>query len=231
MTKTKLTVSAMFMASVGLAACGSIPPAVPVDYVDTPLLDRFAIEVAERTETLEIVLDPANNQLTSKQRDQIANFVRVFSDVGQGQLSIALPEGSSNPQSAIGAVAEAREIAWENGVNYKEIEGRASGFDFQPVMTLSFTRFEALAPDCEGFGTVDISYIRSNGDLPNLGCSVRTNIAAMIADPADLLGNRQLDPSDSERRYNTFLAYRQGEQTASERNEGESGAISDAVDN
>jgi len=151
--------------------------------------------------------------------------------VGQGQLSMILPEGTSNPQSAIGAIAEAREIAWANGVRYEEISGGANVFEFQPVMTLSFKRYEALAPECDSFGTIDVSSTRSNADLPNLGCSVRTNIAAMIADPSDLLGNRQLDPGDSERRYITFQAYRQGEQTASERNDGESGVISDAIDN
>ncbi|MEO9968737.1 MAG: CpaD family pilus assembly protein [Hyphomonadaceae bacterium] len=231
MTKSKLTISAMLMVSAGLAACTSVAPAVPVEYVDTPLLERFDLDVVERTETLELVLDPANNRLTDVQRNQVTNFVRVFNDVGQGQLSMILPEGTSNPQSAIGAIAEAREIAWENGVNYNEIKGHASPFEFQPVVTLSFTRFEAVKPQCESFGTIDISNTKSNGDLSNLGCSVRTNIAAMIADPADLLGNRQLDPGDSERRYITFEAYRQGEATASERNEGESGAISDAVDN
>ena len=230
MTKSKLTASAIVMASAGLAAC-SVSPAVPVEYIDTPVLERFEIDVAERTETLEIVLDPSSNRLSTAQRDQISGFVRAYADVGQGPLSMILPEGSGNPQGAIEAIKEARQIAWENGVNYKEISGGASRFEFQPVVTLSFTRFEALAPECESLGTIDISSTRSNADLPNLGCSVRTNLAAMIADPADLLGNRQLDPADSERRYVTFQAYRQGEQTASERNEGESGVISDAVDN
>ena len=230
MTKSKLTVSAIVLATAGMAAC-SVSPAVPVEYIDTPVLERFDIEVAERTETLEVVLDPASNRLSTAQRDQITNFVRAYSSVGQGPLSMILPEGSGNPQSAIGAIAEAREIAWSNGVEYREIEGGASPFEFQPVVTLSFTRFEALAPDCESLGNIDLASTRANADLSNLGCSVRTNLAAMIADPSDLLGNRQLDPSDSERRHITFQAYRQGEETASERNEGESGAISDAIDN
>lgn len=231
MTKSKLTVSAIAIASAGLAACGSIPPAVPVEYIDTPVLERFNIDVVERTETLEIALDPASNRLSDQQRNQVSNFVRVFNDVGHGQLSMILPEGTNNPQSAVGAIAEAREIAWANGVNYNEIKGGASPYEFQPVVTLSFTRFETVTPDCQSLGSIDIAKTRTNADLPNLGCSVRTNIAAMIADPADLLGNRQLDPGDSERRYITFQAYRQGEQTASERNEGESGVISDAIDN
>ena len=231
MTNMKLKVSAMLMASAGLAACGSVSPAVPVELVDTPVLERYDIDVVERTETLEVVLDPASSRLSDAQRDDITSFVRFFNDVGHGQLSMILPEGTSNPQSAINAIAEAREIAWSNGVNYKEITGGANQFEFQPVVTLSFTRYDARPPECEGFGTIDISSTRSNGDLPNLGCSVRTNLAAMIADPADLLGNRPLDQGDSERRYITFEAYRLGEQTASERNEGESGIISDAIDN
>ncbi len=230
MTKSKLTVSAILLASVGLAACSS-SPAVPVEYIDTPVLERFDVGVVERLETLEIVLDPSSNRLSIDQREQVADFVRAYADVGQGPLSMILPQGSGNPQSAIGAVAEAREIAWKNGIEYKEIRGGASPFEFQPVVTLSFRRFEAVAPECESLGSVDIASTRTNADLPNLGCSVRTNLAAMIADPSDLLGNRELDPGDSARRHITFQAYRQGEQTASQRNDGESGTISDAIDN
>ena len=62
-----------------------------------------------------------------------------------------------------------------------------------------------------------------------LGCSVRTNLAAMIADPADLLANRPLDPGDLVRREVILEKFRAGESTASIRSNQESGAVSDAV--
>ncbi|MEL6216110.1 MAG: CpaD family pilus assembly lipoprotein, partial [Pseudomonadota bacterium] len=71
---------------------------------------------------------------------------------------------------------------------------------------------------------------RLNNELSNFGCTVRTNLAAMIADPADLLGQRELEPGDTVRRQTTFDLYRRGEQTGAERNRGEQGTLSDAID-
>ena len=191
-------------------------------------MDRNGIDVIERAETIDIVLSQNASELSLADKRRIRGFVRAYKDHGHGPLLMLLPEGTPNQQLAVGAVADARAIAFEGGIDYEEISGGAK-FGAYPTLTLSFRAYQAIAPDCKGFGEIDIAEIRSNNDLPNLGCSVRTNLAAMIADPADLLGNRPLDPSDSVRRQTTFDAYRAGERTGSERNEGESGTVSDAV--
>jgi len=51
----------------------------------------------------------------------------------------------------------------------------------------------------------------------------------MIADPADLLGTRELDPADLARKERILDQYRTGEQTGSQRNDGESGTLSDVI--
>jgi pilus assembly protein CpaD len=86
-----------------------------------------------------------------------------------------------------------------------------------------------VAPDCASKATLDFGDVSSNNNLPTLGCSVRTNLAAMIADPADLLGNRALGQSDLERREVILAKFRLGEVTGAERSREESGAISQAV--
>ncbi|MEO0853547.1 MAG: CpaD family pilus assembly protein [Pseudomonadota bacterium] len=218
--------------SLGLSACSSNPvAAVPVDYIETPILERHEIGVKQRTEVLEVVVNPANHQLSREDRARITDFVRNYTDRGHGPLTMLLPEGSSNPQMAINSVVEAREIAFAYGVNYEEIEGGATGSDGQPAkLFLSFTSYEAIAPECESFATIDFASGRLNNELSNFGCTVRTNLAAMIADPADLLGQRELEPGDTVRRQTTFDLYRRGEQTGAERNRGEQGTLSDAID-
>ena len=47
----------------------------------------------------------------------------------------------------------------------------------------------------------------------NFGCSVQHNIAAMVADPRDLLGPRRLDPADANRAGTVIDAYEQGKIT------------------
>lgn len=224
----KFTLPLLAISATALAACGSVPPAVPVEYIDNGVLERNAIDVVETAETIEIVLKQNASELSLTDKSRVRGFVRSYVDHGHGPLVMLLPEGTPNQQFAVGAIAEARAIAFENGVAYEEISG-GSKFGAYPSVILSFKAYDAVAPDCKSFGQVDVSSTRNNNDLPNLGCSVRRNIAAMIADPADLLGTRELDPADVVRRNTTLQAYRAGEQTASERNDGENGAISDAI--
>lgn len=224
----KFTLPVLAVSALALSACGSVPPAVPVEYVNQGLLQRNPIDVVETAETIEIVLDQRASELSLADKRRVRGFVRAFKDHGHGPLVMLLPEGTQNQHFAVGAIAEARAIAFENGVSYEEIDG-GSKFGNFPSIILSFRAYDAVAPDCKGFGEIDVAEIRSNNDLPNLGCTVRKNLAAMIADPADLLGTRQLDPSDVVRRNTVLQAYRNGEATESQRNEGESGTVSDAV--
>ncbi len=224
----KITLPLIAIAALSLSACGDRSPAVPVEYLDRTLLDRHQIDVIETAETVEIVLDQNASELSLADKHLVRRFVHAYKDRGHGDLVMLLPEGTPNQQFAVGALAEIREIAFAGGVNYDAMAG-GSKFGTYPSIILSFRAYEALRPDCKGFGEVDVANLRTNADLPNLGCSVRTNLAAMIADPADLLGLREIGPPDTIRRQATFDAYREGEATASERNDGESGAVSDAV--
>jgi len=215
-----------------LGACAShAPTAVTPDYLEGTALSRNEIGVAKRTEFLEIAISPEAGELSAEDQARIRSFVGVYAQKGHGPLVMSLPAASSNPQLAVTAVAEARAIAWEKGVEYDEISGTAHGAGettAQP-MILAFQVYDAIAPDCASKATLDFSNVTSNNNLPTLGCSVRTNLAAMIADPADLLGQRPLGPGDADRREIILAKFRQGESTASVRTDQESGAVSQVV--
>ena len=53
----------------------------------------------------------------------------------------------------------------------------------------------------------------NNQDDFEFGCSTQANIAAMAADPTDLVTPAGMDPVDSGRRTVVITKYRQGEQT------------------
>ena len=55
---------------------------------------------------------------------------------------------------------------------------------------------------------------RRNLPYPNFGCAQQHNLAAQIANPADLLGPRTMDPADQERRAIVLDKYRRGETNA-----------------
>ena len=142
-----------------------------------------------------------------------------------------MPRDGETEQLAVGAVAEIRQLAWEAGVNYEDMMGAAydaNGRSVAPIV-MAFKTYKAKAPDCPSLAQLDVTNAVSNSDLPSLGCAVRTNMAAMIAEPADLLGNRDLDEGDLVRRNTQFDLWRRGETTGAVRTEAESAVVSNVV--
>ena len=235
MTSQTRNLSRLFVLGAGLAALGacasSAPTAVPQSYLQGTVLDKNAIEVVKRTEFLEIGLDPSASELASTDRARIRDFIDVYTRRGNGPLVLSLPQTSDNSQLAVAAIADARAIAWERGVEYAEMTGTAHGRGSATgePMILAFQVYEAVAPECAQKSAIDFSNIDSNNTLPTLGCSVRTNLAAMIVEPGDLLGTRPLDQGDMLRRADILEKFRAGESTASERSSAESGAVSGVV--
>ena len=64
----------------------------------------------------------------------------------------------------------------------------------------------------------------SNYTSPNLGCSVQQNIAAMVADPRDLIEPRPMTEADSVRRDDVLGKYEHGKITQADKHK------SDAAD-
>ena len=232
-TLTKIISSAGLVSALALAGCSSAGPSgpVPVSYLQGTTLDRQNVGVARRTAYLEVRLNPRDSQLRLEERARIEDFVSEYMTPGHGPLVMSLPKNHANEELAVKAVAEARDIAWSAGVGYNEMRGSAydaGGSPTTPVV-MAFTAYDAVAPDCPSKSRIDFADATSNNDMPTLGCSVRTNMAAMIADPADLLGQRPLDEADLARRTAQLELYRQGESTGAQRSEQESGTISSAV--
>lgn len=228
--KLNTSVALIALGLASLTACASgenSPSAIRADYMDQGAFDHNKIEVVKRTEFLEVAIDPVASEITGQDRKNIQAFVDAYRDVGKGPLVMSLPTSSQNPQLAVSAVAEAREIAYEAGIAYDELGGTTHSSS-EP-MILAFQYFEALKPDCGLASEYDFSDIRSNNDMRSLGCSVRTNQAAMIADASDLLGKTEMSAVDPIRRANILEKFRAGEPTGSARGEGESGAVSNAV--
>jgi pilus assembly protein CpaD len=218
----------------GLAACasnGGPNPQLPESYLTGTALDRNAIEVVKRTEFLEVGIDAEASELSDADRRRIQSFVMAYLDSGQGPFVVSLPTSSVNPQLAIAASAEARDIARDTGVQYREIAGttHGEGTGINEPLILAFQTYEALPPDCKTFAEIDVMDASTNNEMEQLGCAVRTNLAAMIADPADLLGERAFGRGDPVRRAIILGKFREGQPTGASRSNDESGSISDAV--
>ena len=231
--KKPLLIGAALGAALLISGCqsGGAPSNVPAEYFTGTSLDRNPIGVTQHTEYLEIQMDDRDTQLRVSELMKVRSFLDAYADVGHGPLVISMPQQASNPQLAVGAVAEVRQMAWESGVRYENLLGAAydaEGRSVTPIV-MAYKTYKAVAPKCQSLATIDVSNAISNSDLPSLGCAIRTNMAAMIAEPADLLGTRDLDEGDLNRRSRQLELWRAGETTAAARSESESAVVSNAV--
>nr|WP_070961510.1 CpaD family pilus assembly lipoprotein [Hyphomonas sp. Mor2] len=233
MMKKHLLIGAALAGTLAITGCQSNGSAghVPAEYFQGTTLDRNPIGVTQHTEYLEVMLDDRDTQLRISELIKVRDFLDQYTDVGHGPLVISMPHSATNPQLAVGAVAELRQLAWEAGVGYESLlgasydsEGRAT----TPIV-MAFKTYKAVAPKCQSLAQIDVTNAVSNSDLPSLGCAVRTNMAAMIAEPSDLLGGRDLDEGDLDRRSRQLELWRTGETTAAVRTEAESAVVSNAV--
>lgn len=231
--KKHLLIAAACSASLVITGCQSNGSAghVPAEYFSGTTLDRNPIGVAQHTEYLEVQMDDRDTQLRVSELMKVRAFLDDYTDVGHGPLVVSMPQNASNPQLAVGAVAELRQLAWEAGVGYERLLGasyNAEGRASTPIV-MAFKTYKAIAPKCTSLAQIDVTDAVSNSDLPSLGCAIRTNMAAMIAEPSDLLGGRELDEGDLDRRSQQLQLWRSGQSSAAVRTDAESAVVSNAV--
>jgi pilus assembly protein CpaD len=215
--------SAAAAAATLATGCTSTAGDVPLTSLERTPLDRHPVGVRAATEVLEIEIAPGETMLSLSEKAELQAFVIDYRRVGSGPLVMSLPSGGANAQSAVRSLAEVRQIAYETGVDYTDIAGTsydAAGRDAAPIV-IAYRAFEAVAPDCPSVSEVDLSDIDSNAETAAFGCSVRTNLAAMIAEPEDLLGEREIGDVDVQRRQTQVEMWRQGAPTQTTRGSGE----------
>lgn len=220
--------SLILLASLALTACAtdevaSAKPPTPV----TPT-ERFAIEVREHPE--ELRLAPHAQGLSPRQTAALDIFIDRWNNVQGGDVLVKSPSKGADPQAAYRTTVDARDYLLAHGLNpdHVRIVGYDAGDDHQAPVVLGYAAYVAKGPKC-GQEWENLTATKENREYNNFGCAVTANIAAEIANPADLLSPRQMDPADAERRQAVLDHYRKGEATSSAKDPQANGAVSTAV--
>lgn len=228
-----LSTATIALAGLALSGCASegsshVSPA----QFQGSTLDRYELSARPKTEMIEVSVLPGDSQMRREEIYKIEAFLAKYKSVGHGPLMVSIPSDHANEQLLISAAADIRDMGWQAGIEYDQIDGSAydAGVRGNAPILLAFKRYTAVRPDCPTWASVDAMDAVSNNDGPVLGCAVRTNMAAIIADPADLMGQRALEAGDPERIGEQLERWRRGETTNAARSEAESGAVSAAVE-
>lgn len=150
-------------------------------------------------------------------------FLDDYRAHGNGSLGISVPNG---PPSRT-AITWFAERAAATGIPRDKIlvsTHDARDGDFR--VDVSYIAYTARAPECRDWSE-NLAFSADNLTPKNFGCSIQRNIAAMVADPRDLLGPRRFDPADANRAATVIGKYQQGQPTAAEKTDAQSGAVSE----
>lgn len=185
---------------------------------------RHPILVSQQPQSMNVRVSAGSRSLTPQQRADVLAFAgrSRASDAGNSRLVIQAPSGGANEVASMHAVQEIRYLLSENGFSESSISVEAYHDEgsSQPPIRVSYLRYVAEGPECGNWPT-NLAREPQNLPMPNLGCATQKNLAAMVANPADLLGPRTEGDRSSERRTTVWDGYIKGESTATKKSEDE----------
>lgn len=208
------TVSTAITVAALLTSCAARPDRVTTNSVPGSNDYRTAhpITLAEVQHSLDVPVGSGERKLTVPLRDLVRGFAQDYLALSKSTVSIAVPAGSVNAGAANAVKSELRKSLIEAGVkpnhivltSYDPADAAASA----PIK-LAFVAVTAITGDCgqwpsDLFGPT----IRDNTNWENFGCASQQNLAAQIANPADLVGPRGMTPIDAQRRAEVISIYR-----------------------
>lgn len=159
----------------GLAGCGGMPENTSLYSVRQPVVERTNM-------VLDVTTTSAGLPISEQQR---LNGWFDTLDLRYGDR-IAVENPSQNP-AVTGAV---RDIAARYGLLISDTAPVTPGFVQPGQARVVITRSSASVPGCPDWSAQsDMNY--TNGTSPNFGCAVNSNVAAMVADPQDLLEGKK----------------------------------------
>lgn len=201
-------VSLMALMAAAMLVAGCSQNARPIGTAPLSYKDRHPISIGHYPVSLEVAADPQLGMLTPNNRTEVYGFVRAYANEGESHLQVFTPSGGANEGTAHAIVGEIRQIASDEGIPHSMLSIRPyHAIDGHGPVRLTYSRLRAVAPDC-GIWPSDVSGDRQNRDYENFGCAAQQNLAAIVADPRDLLGPRGSIPRDSERRGDMFEKWR-----------------------
>jgi pilus assembly protein CpaD len=203
-----------------LAACRPERTGEVAGWSMTDSAERHPIIVSQQPARLSIRVPRGSSGLTAQQHMQAMDFLARYRavDAGNSRLVISVPSGTANEISAMQAAAQLRSLVREAGFDDGAISVEPIGGspNSQPALQLSYLRYVVEAPECGNWPS-NLGETRSNLPYPNFGCAAQRNLAAQVANPADLIGPRTATPKASERRDVVWDKYIRGESTISQK--------------
>lgn len=216
MTSTRIlpAAAAVLLTAVGLSACAT---GGGDKTAENPALKAvnpgalYALQVDEAKDQIALAIHAEG--LSPAQAAALKALAGRRAEANGGAVTVSLPEGAADATAA-GRMDGAVEAALTQlGAPVARAAYRSD--DAQAPVLVSYAYDKADVPAC-GKHWQDLTKTKDNTVQSNFGCAVTANMAAMIANPADIRAPHAEDPADAERRMTVLGKYEAGKITGAE---------------
>jgi pilus assembly protein CpaD len=207
--------------SCALGACNQTTEIVTASVPGNDYKLRHPIAVTEANQSIVVFVGHARGGLSGPQRVDIAGLAQSWVREGTGAIVADVPADPVYGRAAAASYREIRSILMARGVPSNAITERPYQAEYAgtlPTIKLSYPRIKAVAGPCglwpEDLGpNIDDAGYNENRPYHNFGCATQRNLAAMVANPTDLVQPQPETPAYTMRRTKALEKYRDGEST------------------
>jgi pilus assembly protein CpaD len=222
--RTAMCVSVLALALTGCKHFGAEEHAQVAGWTLVDPTERHPILVSQEPQTMNVRVSRGAGGLSPQQRGELVSFAgrSRASDAGNSKLVISAPSGSSNEVAAMRAVHEMRQLLSDSGIaeTSMAVEVYSGEGDANAPIRVTYYRYVAQGPNCPNWSE-NLAHDPQNLPHTNMGCATQKNLAAMIANPADLLGPRGETARSGERRDVVWEKFQRGETTGAKKSSDE----------
>lgn len=185
-------VTILIAASLGLAGCGTLPTNTSMYSVHQPVVERtnYAIDLASDGDGIAVA-----------DQTRLNEWFDVL-DLRYGdRIAIDSGDGFGNE----GAARDVRAAAAERGIMVTQGAPVTPGIIAPGNIRVVVTRSQASVPSCPDHRTQGQNF--NAGNNSNYGCAINSNLAAMVADPEDLVrgrDNKRIDSNSGNAAVNAY---------------------------
>lgn len=170
---------------------------VPDDY-----RTNHPIVVAEMDEKIDLPVGVGDSAMSRIQRTALDGYIAHYDASAGAPITILYPSDSANAVAAGLVAADIARHIHSRGVPGGRVVSmpyEAGAPEASPPIRVSYRRMKAGTGPC-GRWPEDIANTADNKHYANFGCAYQNNLAAQMANPADLLGPRAPGDIDAENR-------------------------------
>jgi len=212
------------VAALLLAACSADVDLAPPDvFMPVTPWDRHPIEVARGTMKLRLATNASS--LSAAQQSALLRFSGEARGAATGAVVISRPSASRNGDAIAHQTAYLLSQQGIAGPALRYATYRGGRYD--PVV-VSYTRTFATVAEC-GDWSRSLTITGLNEPYNNFGCSQQHNIAALVANPEDIVTPRGQTPPDAMRRQQVFTDYRTPKDPATPYEDDKTTTVSDVA--